>query len=193
MNIVTHKTQTRFKKKYIFAAIALLIILGGSAYLWHRYYKPASLRVTRSGNFSGATSPTNSASSPPPKKQPISNSQRIIGGGTDTKGQTTSNTNSSQWITASSGNITIEQPIANTTLQNGSTLSGTAKISTIHFRLIDNAVGVISEGTLSVVNGKFSGSLSFTPHSPTGQLDVFDVGTNGVELDEIQIAVKFQE
>jgi cytoskeletal protein RodZ len=178
------------KWKTIITVVVVALVVGGGLLWWFRYRIPTTRIVTQAGNIPKST-PTSSASTPPPKKQPTDNAGRNISGGTDTNGQTSTNTNSSQWITSKSGNITVEQPIANATMQSGSVLSGTTKISTVHFRLIDNAVGVISEGTLSVVNGKFSGDLNFKPHSSAGQLDVFSTDANGVEINEIQIAVKF--
>jgi hypothetical protein len=177
------------RRTAVIVVIVLLVATGGGVYWWH--HKPAAQVVTKAGNFSGTSTPANSSNTPAPKKQPTDNAGRTVSGGTDTNGQTSANTNSSQWITSKSGDITVEQPIADATLQSGATLSGTAKISTVHFRLIDNAVGVISEGTLNVVNGKFSGSLNFTSHSSTGQLDVFSTDADGVEINEIQIAIKF--
>lgn len=181
------------KKKYwlITTLVLLLLIAGGAAYWWHFVRMPATKVITKAGNFSGNSTPANSANNTTPKKTPASNTQRTISGSTDTNGQAAANTNSSQWITSASGNITVEQPIANAAIQSGNTLSGTAKVSSVNYRLVDNSVGVISEGTLSVVNGKFSGNLNFTPHSSGGRLDVFSTAPNGAELNEIEIAISF--
>lgn len=182
------------KKKYwlITTGILLLLLAGGAVYWWHFVRTPATKQITKAGNFSSNNAPANSANNPAPKKSPTSsNTQRTISGSTDTNGQATANTNSSQWITSASGNITVEQPIANATIQSGTTLSGTAKVSTVNYRLVDDSVGVISEGTLNVVNGKFSGNLNFTPHSSGGRLDVYSTAPNGAELNEIEIAVNF--
>lgn len=182
------------KRKYrlITTVVLLLLIVAGAVYWWHFVRTPATKVITKAGNFTSSNTPANSANNPTPKKEPTNNNaQRTIGGPTDTNGQATANTNSSQWITSTSGNITVEQPLANATIQSGTTLSGTAKVSTVNYRVIDNTVGVISEGTLSVVNGKFSGNLNFTPHSSGGRLDVFSTAPNGAELNEIEIAVNF--
>lgn len=179
------------KRLAIFIVVALIVLAGGF-YWWHFVRTPANKVVKKAGNISN-TKPANSANNPTPKKAPTSsnNTQRNISGPTDTNGQATANTNSSQWITSTSGNITVEQPIANATIQSGTTLSGTAKVGTVNYRLVDSSVGVISEGTLNVVNGKFSGNLNFTPHSSGGRLDVFSTAPNGAELNEIEIAVNF--
>ena len=187
----TSKSQKSFKKRSVVAAVLLLLVILGGAYWWYYLRTPSTLVVTKSGNFTGNSQPTSSATNPAPQKQPTSNTGHSIGSATDTNGQATTSTNPSQWVTSTSGNITVEQPVANASVRSGDTLSGTAKVSTVSFRLVDNSVGVVAEGNLNVVNGKFSGKLDFTAHSSGGQLDVFSTGPNGVEVNEIQIAVNF--
>jgi hypothetical protein len=182
---------SRHFKRWIAIAMVLVALLAGGIYWRFRIYRPASEIITTAGNLSQDSTPNDSANSPPPKKQPTSNTGRTIGGGADTKGQASTSTNSNQWIVSKSGNITVRQPVANATLHSGDILSGTAKVGAVNFRLIDNSVGVISEGTLQVVNGKFSGKLGFTAHSSSGRLDVFSTSPDGAEFNEIQIAVKF--
>jgi len=186
------KTKKRIGKKWIAVLIVIVLLAGGAVYWRLRVYKPASEVITVAGQPSPSAQPDTSANSPTLKKQPASNTGRSIGGGTDTKGRATASTSPSQWITAKSGDITVKQPPANAALQSGDVLSGTAKVGTVNFRLTDNSVGVISEGTLQVVSGKFSGKLGFTAHSSSGRLDVFSTNSQGVELNEIQIAVSFK-
>ncbi len=189
---MAYQTSKSKKKFWIIAAVLLVLIVASGAYWWHFVRTPAIKEITKAGNFSTNNTPANSVNNPAPKKTPTSsNAQHSIGGPTDSNGQATANTNSSQWITSSSGNITVEQPLANASIHSGTTLSGTAKVNAVNYRLIDASVGVISEGTLNVVNGKFSGNLNFTPHSSGGRLDVFSTAPNGAELNEIEIAVNF--
>lgn len=108
------------------------------------------------------------------------------GGATDTHGVTPS-TNSSQWTSSASGIVTVKSPAPSSTLQNGDTLSGSSSASEINYRLSDNKVGVIAQGTLSVFKGNFSGVLHFTPHGTGGRLDVFTTDDMGVEYNEVQI------
>lgn len=191
MYTTNNKTKSRFNKKWI-AALVLILLVGGAVFWRLRIYKPASEAITTAGNLTQNTTPNTSTNSPPPKKQPTSNVGLNDGGAADTSGQTTATTNQSQWITSKSGAITVEQPVANATLSSSDYLVGAAKVSAVSFRLSDTSDGQIATGTLQVVNGKFSGKLSFTAHSSDGELDVFSTNSQGVEFNIIQIAVKFK-
>jgi hypothetical protein len=191
MHLYKTKTNKRVGKKWIAIAVVVVLVIGGT-YWRLRIYKPASEVITTAGNLTQSTAPSTSTNSPPPKKQPTSNVGLDDGGAADTSGQTTATTNQSQWITSKSGAITVEQPVANATLSSGDYLVGTAKVGAVSFRLSDTSDGQIATGTLQVVNGKFSGKLSFTAHSSDGELDVFSTNSQGVEFNIIQIAVKFK-
>lgn len=131
----------------------------------------------------------------PPKGSTTNSSSvdaaRNSGGATDTGGTATVTTGSSQWTTSASGLITVKQPVANAKFQDGSVLSGSAKIGAISYRISDNTVGVVAEGTLSVANGNFSGNLHFSPRGTGGRLDVFSTDSKGIEYNEVQINVSF--
>ncbi|MGH7195069.1 MAG: hypothetical protein ACREJM_16270, partial [Candidatus Saccharimonadales bacterium] len=91
-----------------------------------------------------------------------------------------------------SGNITLQLPSPNSTIKTGDSITGLAKVSTVQFILTDNSVGMIAQGNLKVVNGKFSGTLQFTPHSSSGKLEVYYPNpTNGAEQDIVEINVNF--
>jgi hypothetical protein len=113
------------------------------------------------------------------------------GGATDTHGSASTTTDSSQWVISENGYITVRSPLANTKLKDGSVVAGTAKVDQVSYRLTDNTVGVVAQGQLGVVDGKFSGSLHFTPKGTGGRLDVFSTDTSGVEYNEVQINVGF--
>lgn len=113
------------------------------------------------------------------------------GGATDNKGSGATSTSPSDWASSSSGKITLQQPTAGSTLRSGDTLSGTAKVDTVQYRLVDDSVGVLAQGSLSVVNGKFSGVLNFTPHSSSGKLDIFSYsnGPYSSEVNNIEVSL----
>jgi hypothetical protein len=121
-----------------------------------------------------------------------STSQRVVGGSTNTGSQTITNTPSNSWTSSSSGLITLQEPINNATINDGAILYGTSKLSQIGYTLIDNKVGVISQGSLNVVNGIFSGKMIFTPQATTGRLDVYSTNAQGVQSNEIEINVNFK-
>lgn len=190
------------KRRWSNRAIALTVLffaVAAAGYLTYRHYHhssttgntPQSSAITKAGNIPQSTSPSSTTTPQTQPKNPKNNTQNAPGGSVDTGGKTAATTNSSQWVTSKSGVITVEQPVANATLQNGDYLIGTAKVGTISFRLSDTSVGQIAAGNMQVVNGKFSGKLGFTAHSSAGELDVFSTNSKGVELNEIQIAVRF--
>lgn len=113
------------------------------------------------------------------------------GGATDNSGSQIPSTPSTDWATSATGYITVKSPVANSTLKDGAVLAGSAKVSQVSWRLVDNTVGVTAQGQLSVVNGNFSGTLHFQPHGTGGRLDVFSVDAQGVEYNEVQINVSF--
>lgn len=111
---------------------------------------------------------------------------------TDNQGVTPSTTtNPSEWVTSSSGVITVKQPVNNSVLKSGDTLFGSAKVNQIQYRLIDNQVGVLAQGPISVVRGSFSVTLHFRQVGSSGRLDVFSFDSQGAEVNEVQIPVRF--
>jgi len=53
-------------------------------------------------------------------------------------------------------------------------------------------MGVISQGIIQVVNGKFSATVNFPSHSNSGRLDVYSTDSNGKEINEVQLNVTLQ-
>jgi hypothetical protein len=183
-------------KKAIFAILAAIIVillgleLTNTTHLLHKQ-KPASLTVVTAGT--PVKAPASKKVSPPPKgsSNDSSSPARNQGTATDTQGSASASTNSNQWISSASGAITVKQPVANSKIQDGVVLSGSAKVDEISYRLTDNSVGLIAQGTLSVVNGNFSGILHFKSQGTGGRLDVFSTDSKGVEYNEIQVNVSF--
>jgi hypothetical protein len=116
------------------------------------------------------------------------------GGAVDKNGQTTGRLPaSSNWVSSASNSITLQQPSPNGTIANGDAISGTASVDKVAFILKDNSVGLIAQGSLIVVNGRFSGLMEFQAHSSSGKLEVYYPNpTNGREEDLIEINVNFK-
>lgn len=110
----------------------------------------------------------------------------------DNQGQAPSSvpSNESQWLTSASGVITVKLPTENTTFKSGDKLYGSGSVSSVQYRLIDDVIGVISQGTISVVNGNFSATVNFVAQGKTGRLDVFSTDAQGRELNEVQVPIK---
>lgn len=171
-------------------SVIIVLVFAAIILYWHRHHTGSS--SSASNTHSQLT--IKGTVSQPTQHQPTANTSTPSSGATNAP---TSNTpaslpSRSLWTTSASGNITLQQPYANETIQSGDHLSGLANVSNIQFILTDNTVGLIEEGNLNVVNGEFSGTLSFTPHSSSGKLEVYYPNpSNGAEEDIINIDVNF--
>lgn len=194
--------KSKFHNNYIRLAILIIVIgigaIGVSIYKWD--HKNTANTTSDSGSSTNKPSsigtPSSPSTAPTPSSVPsisISTSTTNSGGVVDTNGQTIGTLPpSSEWTSSSSGDITLQQPTNGSTIQSGDTISGLADTSTVSFILKDNSVGVIAQGSLNVVNGKFSGTLEFTPHANSGSLEVYYPNpSTGAEEDIINITVNF--
>lgn len=111
----------------------------------------------------------------------------------DTNGTVISNTNASQYIKSNGGVIIVHEPLTNSQLKKGSQLVGESTADEVSFRLIDNITGVIAQGNLKVVSGKFSGTFDFSTTATEGRLDLFTATPDGVESNNIYIPVRFTQ
>jgi hypothetical protein len=181
------KNKKLLTKRNIYISLIVLVALVGFLVYWLNRSNSLNLAEDKGNTVKGTTS------TPTKPELPTNNATTTTGGVTDNKGVTTSNLPpSSLWVSSSSGDITLQEPSPNTTVQSGDTLSGTASVSNVGFILTDSSVGLIDQGTLTVVNGKFSGQLGFTPHATSGKLEVYYPNpNNGAEEDIIEIDVNF--
>ena len=111
---------------------------------------------------------------------------------TDNSGQNTAKTDSSTWTSSENGDITIHSPTSNQTINSGFVVSGESRLSNVQFRVIDDVSGVISEGSLSVVNGLFSGTINYSSTAIEGRLDVFATRDDGSEYGNIELPIRFK-
>ncbi len=127
-------------------------------------------------------------------KSPSTQNAQVNGGSeSDKNGQAASGvpTDPSLWSTSASGKTVLKLPGNNDSFKSGSTITGTSAVSPVQYRLVDDQAGVISQGTINVVNGNFTASVTFTPYAKTGRLDVFNTDSSGRELNEVQVTVNF--
>jgi hypothetical protein len=176
-------------RKPVFIGIIIVLIAVAMGFYFHQKNTDKS---NLAGNI-GKTPVTGTTSKPTGVQLPTNTSAGQSGGVVDNNGQTNGNLPpSSQWVSSSSGNITLQQPSPNSVVKSGDTLSGTAKVSNVQFILTDNSIGLIAQGNLNIINGKFSGKLQFTPHSNNGKLEVYYPNpANGAEEDIVEINVSF--
>lgn len=95
-------------------------------------------------------------------------------------------------IVSATGELTVFSPGLNSLVKSGQSISGKTKLSKVNFRIIDSISGVIASGELTVVNGKFSGTTSYTTNAKEGRIDIFGTKTDGTEFSNIEIPVRFQ-
>jgi cytoskeletal protein RodZ len=137
----------------------------------------------------------NSSSQPGDSTTNSSSSQQ--GGAVDMSGTSADaavETNQAQWIVSASGVITLQQPLTNGVVRPGDAIRGLSSTEVVQYRVEDDAVGVIAQGSLNVVDGQFYGILQFQAHSATGTLDTFTFDpTSGAEINHADINIKFTE
>jgi hypothetical protein len=182
-------TQNRASKKPLGLLVVLIIVAVAALYIWHSHNKSRVASTTTAAVTGTKSQPVQNHQSQPSTTTGATNA----GGAVDQNGKTSGTLPpSSDWVSSTNGDITVQQPSANTTVQSGATLSGLANVSKVSFNLTDNSVGLIAQGTLDVVNGKFSGALQFTPHASSGTLQVYYSNpSTGAEEDIINMDVNF--
>jgi cytoskeletal protein RodZ len=187
--MVSAKKNKKHLKKVLTALLIILVLCCLGYFLIFRHHSKVKVQgpiKTTIHSLSSTPTGTNSTN-----KTPQSSSVNTQGTSTSLNGQQNSSPPQSEWTTSQSGLLTVEQPGDNSLLSSGFVLSGTNSLSQVQYTLIDDQVGVISQGFINVVNGNFSASISFTATSATGRLDVFNSSSNGEEINEVQIPVRF--
>jgi len=184
------KRKSSSKKEVLGLLIIGLVLC--LIFLTYKHYHKKNLNLAADRGSQPVAKGTTSI---PIQHQVTTNNGTTAGGGVlDKNGQTSGSLPpSALWVVSDSGNLTLQQPSPNTIVHSGDTLSGLAKVNSVQFILTDNSVGLIAQGNLNVVNGKFSGTLQFTPHSSNGKLEIYHPNpANGAEEDIIEIDVNFQ-
>ena len=101
-------------------------------------------------------------------------------------------TEDSGWLVSDEGDITLKEPKEDDLFTSGSRITGTANLNRVHYRLIDNHVGVVATGSISVVDGRFSGIFEFESNGTEGRLDIFSTLDSGAEVNIIEVPIRLQ-
>lgn len=186
------KARSSTKKKVIISLIAVLVLvaLAGGGYALRQKQidsketaKTTSKEPTAQEDYTtGKDRPTSTGNS---------NNQ---GGAVDTKGKPTEPVpdDESTWTKSASGEITLKQPTNGTSLASGAQIAGSSNLAAVQYRLVDDQVGVIAQGTLNTTDGNFSGNLQFTARGTSGKLVVFNYDrVTGAEQNSISIPLTF--
>lgn len=184
--------KSRHLHPYILAFVVVLILVLAALYATHiinPFHRSPVVSTPTAPLTQLPTKSTKTNSNQPP----ISAGQIDQQGDVDKNGQAPSSVSSDQskWTVSQSGLITVKTPSIGSTLKPGDEVYGSAQVGQVQYRLIDNQVGVISQGFIKVVNGNFGAAINFKPYSSSGRLDVFSTDQTGKELNEVQITVNF--
>lgn len=88
--------------------------------------------------------------------------------------------------------ITLSSPTDGAKIVNGSVVSGMATVGVVYYRIKDDIRGVIGQGTLSVIDGKYSGVLAVSSSGAEGTFEVYSLNAStGAEENNIKIKVTF--
>ena len=187
------KNQNKKSKKPSILALSVVavVIISGLIYAFMTDRSPFSKAGDNSAKTTSTAESAQSDFSDGDDRQPQVTTPKTEGTVSDNNGAVGSVPSSSQWSSSKSGAVTAYSPAKNSKVTNGSAISGSATGSRVSFRIIDNVSGVISQGELSVVGGKFSGTLSFSTTATEGRLDLFTTRADGVEENNVEIPVRF--
>lgn len=176
-------------RKKIIISVIVVVLLAVCFFLWHRTQpKKAPAIYPGTSQQQGTTS---KKATPHNANTPTSSVGQ--GGAVDSNGSSSAALPpKADWNVSSDGNITLQLPSSGDHISSGAQIVGLAKVDKVHFMLIDDAVGLLAQGELKAVNGKFAGQLSFASKGQTGRLDVyFPDPATGAEKSLVEIPVKF--
>lgn len=109
----------------------------------------------------------------------------------DNNGNIENGTDTSLPLVSDSGEISLFSPKANAIVNSGTSISGASTLPKVSYRLIDSVSGVLAMGDLNVVQGKFSGTLSFSTSATEGRLDIFGTKSDGTEFSNLEVMIRF--
>ena len=185
-------------KKRVIIFVASIVVIGASlavlekTHIINLYEKPP--KGVDDGAQTTSTTPTAQSDYSDGDQRAVGNTEPENKGNgivEDKKGTTSSETDPSTWTTSSTKEIVVHSPSKNKTVTSGTEISGTSTLTKVNFRLIDEVSGEIAQGQISVVNGKFSGTLNFTTSASTGRLDFYGTKADGREFSNVEIPLKF--
>lgn len=179
--------KTKRSTKKILVSLLALIVICGVAFGGYQVLKPKPTKQTAPQAKITKLAPSTSTG------EKTSSTQNGINKGSakdTTQPAITSSPN--KWTSSQAGDIVVQAPLAKSVLSSGFVLSGTSSLSSLQYRLIDEEVGVVSQGPLQVKDGKFAASVSFQKRSASGRLDVFTTDPSGKETSEVQLQVSFE-
>jgi hypothetical protein len=185
------RAQTKQHRRtcYYLVIVSLIVVVGAGSYIVYNKYIHGGTLISHGVIHQLPPKPVPNNGN----KQPAASSEINQGTATDNHGtvSTPVSSPSNQWAVSQSGVITVKEPTQGSTIKSGAALVGTATVNQVQYTLIDNQVGVISQGNVSVVDGTFSASMNFHAYANSGRLDVYSTDSNGKQNNEVEIPVDF--
>jgi hypothetical protein len=176
------------RSKIVIICIAVVAVAAAGGFLWSKHNSKHYNAQTTSN--SPTAQPDYSSGD---ERNPNNGGSASQGGAIDTGGKDVPQTGIG--VSSKSVLITLVEPEKDAQIKNGQVIGGTVKegVDKVEYRLIDNQVGVVAQGTLSVVDKSFSGKLQFTSRSSSGRLDVYTYDASGAEINNIELPVIFTQ
>lgn len=110
----------------------------------------------------------------------------------DNKGAVQSTPQTPQWTVSKSGQITIYEPVNGQIISNNSLITGETTLPVVNYRILDDVSGMISQGQLSVVGGKFSASVNLSTNGAKGSIELYGADNSGKEFSNIRVPIRFK-
>lgn len=188
---ISKRTQHKQSIPKWFVVLTILVILLGGYLVYAAYANlwPFTAKT--------ATDTTSSSTIPNDNEDYVQSgggsgqddSQTAGSGITDTEGENVKPSDSG--ISSSSKNITLYNPAKNQHIKSGDVITGKANVQTVYYRINDDINGMISNGQLKVVDGKFSGVINVNTRAKNGTFEVYSFNAEGQEVNNISIEVAY--
>lgn len=189
-NISSYKSLVR-KRVYALIIVLVILIIGVGIIAFAR--GDDEVRSTAQTTSDVESAQSDFSSDDATKRVPETKTGSAASGGiVDTGGTGSAPESTQDPISSGSGEISVAYPSKNATITSGTIVTGTSSLSTVHYRIVGENVGMISTGSLKVSNGKFSGTLQFQTSSKNGKLDFFGTKSDGNEFSNLSIPVIFR-
>ncbi len=113
-------------------------------------------------------------------------------GARDTSGDIDQSIDTSNPIESATGEITLYTPKRDSSVKNNQiVVAGASTLDSVMYRISDNVSGLLTMGSLKVVDGHFSGIITINTNGTKGQLDIFGTHADGNEFSNIPISLNF--
>lgn len=169
------------KLKWLLVAVVVLAVLGLGGFFGYRWYMDSKAQ--------DPVSEQNQQEST--QDEEVGVQDNLTPSPSTTTSPVSSIPDQEQQASNSTG-ITISSPSAGSTVKAGTKLEGTAPTAytKVSYRIQSDERGLVGQGELNVVKGKYSGTIGSGGASGNGYIEVFVVNANGNEDKHTKVTVK---